>query len=321
MVAGAWRAAVGTVIFAAAVIGSFATAYAQCALPYTLTNGQLGLASQVMANFNALAKCLGPGGAPNSIQYNNSAALGGVAPLVNGQLVMGATGGPPQGQALTAGPGIAIMNGTGSITIATNGTEAGHGLYARSMSATPTAAGTGLSSWLNQGGATVADNAVGITITAPTSGTTPNLIARYMVAPSTPYTITSLIAVTRNSNSANGIGIGWYDGTAKLHVLSFTLNTSYPVLQVNKWTSATAFSANDFASAINAFPQPLWLQIKDDGTNVSFSFSQDGTFFVTLFSVAKASGFLGATGYSNVVFFVNPQGSQTFGTLLSWTKS
>jgi hypothetical protein len=94
-----------------------------------------------------------------------------------------------------------------------------------------------------------------------------------------------------------------------------------PVMRVEKWTNATTFSASDFTSQSNIFSQPIWLQISDDGTNISFAFSQDGSFFVTLFSVAKASGFLGSTGYSNLIFFTNPQGSRTFGTLLSWVQS
>ncbi len=299
------------VTFVSLIFIGASVAQAQCSLPFALTNGQIADAAQVMANFNALADCLSPGGSTNSVQYNNGGTLGGLPPLLDGQLLVGATGTTPQAQALTAAPGISLSTGSGSITIAANGGEGGNGLYSRLMSATPTSSGTGLTNWLNQGTATVADNAVGISIDAPTSGTTPNLI----------YTITALIVGTRNANSSNGIGIGWYDGTAKLHVLSYTLNAGgAPIFQVNKWTNATTFSASDFTSSNNNFAQPIWLQIKDDGTTVSFAFSQDGSFYVTLFSVAKASGFLGSTGYSNLVFFVNPQGSRTFATLLSWTQ-
>ena len=311
----------GSVVCAVlAVLSTASAARAQCTLPYALANGQVADASQVMANFNALANCLGPGGATNSIQYNNGGLLGGVGPLSNGQLVIGTTGQAPQGQALTAGPGVAVTSGSGSISIAATGTEPGHGLYSRLMSPTPTSAGIGLATWLNQGSATVADNAVGITIDAPSSGTTPNLIGRYMAVPTPPYTITVLIAATRYANSANGVGIGWYDGTAKLHVFNYGF-VNLPLMRVEKWTNATTFSASDFTSQNNIFSQPIWLQISDDGTNVSFAFSQDGSFFVTLFSVAKASGFLGSTGYSNLIFYTNPQGSRTFGTLLSWIQS
>jgi hypothetical protein len=303
-----------------AVLSAVPAARAQCTLRYALTNGQIADASQVMANFNALANCIGPGGATNSIQYNNGGLLGGVGPLSNGQLVIGASGQAPQAQGLTAGTGVAIANGSGGISIAATGTEAGHGLYSRLMSQTPTSAGTGLITWLNQGSATVADNAVGVTIDAPSSGGSTNLIGRYMAAPTAPYTITALIAVTRNSNSGNGVGIGWYDGSAKLHVLTLGLSLA-PVFRVDKWTNPTTYSGSDFTSSGNVFAQPIWLQLTDDGTNVSVAFSQDGSLFVTLFSVAKASGFLGAAGYSNLVFFANPQGSRTCMTLVSWVQS
>lgn len=198
------------------------------------------------------------------------------------------------------------------------------GLYSQVMSPTPTIAGTGLTNWLNQGSSTVADTAVGMTLTAPSSATIDNYVVRYKAAPATPYTITALIASTRSTNSHNAIGIGWYDGTAKLHVLTFSFNASAPNLalpRVEKWNSVTSHNGTDAATTSNAYSQPIWLRIADDGTNVKFWFSQDGASFYQIFSVAKASGFLGASGYDNVIFFVNPKASQTLGTILSWDES
>jgi hypothetical protein len=201
---------------------------AACTLPFQLTNGQPADATQVMANFNALATCLdsvAPGGAANAIQYNNGAgSLGGVGPLTNGQLIVGSTGGAPQAQTLTAGSGIQITNSAGNITIAATGGAGGAGLYRQVLSATPTSVGTGLTNWLNQGSALVSDSAVGITIDAPSSGAAANMTVRYMAAPSPPYTITALIAGTRNSSTFSGVGIGWYDGGSKLHTLSLHTN-------------------------------------------------------------------------------------------------
>jgi hypothetical protein len=106
-----------------AVFGAGA-ASAACTVPSTLTNGQTADASQVMANFTAVAGCVNsqPAGATNSVQTNGgSGALGAVGPLINGQLVIGSTGAAPQAANLTAGSGIAITNGAGSITIAASG--------------------------------------------------------------------------------------------------------------------------------------------------------------------------------------------------------
>jgi hypothetical protein len=97
-------------------------ARAQCTLPYTLTNGQMADATQVMANLNALANCISPGGSANAIQYNNAGQFGGAGPLTNGQLLIGSTGAAPQGQTLTAGSGVQITNGAGSITVSSTST-------------------------------------------------------------------------------------------------------------------------------------------------------------------------------------------------------
>jgi hypothetical protein len=120
-----YRALATIVTFVSLVFIGAGTAQAQCTLPYALTNGQIADASQVMANFKALSDCLSPGGSTNSVQYNNGGTLGGLPPLLDGQLLIGATGTTPQAQALTAAPGISITTGSGSIAIAANGGEAG----------------------------------------------------------------------------------------------------------------------------------------------------------------------------------------------------
>ncbi|MBN9090214.1 MAG: hypothetical protein J0J01_25160 [Reyranella sp.] len=292
-------------------------------MPYQLTNADLSDAMKLTANFNALAKCISARNNPtNSIQINGGGGtLAGISPLTNGQLVIGSSGNPPQPQGLAAGDGIQITNGAGSIAIAATSAVGGTGLYRQMMSDTPTASITGLTSWLNQGSAAVSDSTVGVCIDAPTSGTSTNLTGRFKASPSTPYTVTALVAATRYSNTLNGVGIGWYDGSAKLHLLSYQINNGAPYLAVNKWTNVTTFSATDVTSAMNAFAQPIWLQVSDDGTNAAFRFSQDGLNFVQLFSVAKSSGFLGAIGYSNVIFFADPRGSRTLATILSWTQT
>lgn len=302
-----------------ALVISASHAKAQCALPFTLANGQPADAAKLMANFNAIAGCIAPGGSTNAIQYNTGSGLGGVGPLSNGQLFIGSTGNPPAAQTLTAGSGIAIANGPGSITISAT-VPGPAGLYHQMMSATPTSASTGLTTWLNQGSSAVADSAVGVAMNSPSSGSTINIAGRFKPAPTAPYTITALIAATRNSASGAAVGLGWYDGAAKLHLLGYAVSGTTPILLVQRWNSTSSLNSTDFTSASNAFAQPIWMRIKDDGTNVSFAFSHDGASFLTVYSVAKSSGFLGASGYNNVIFFNDPRGGQTIGTLMSWTQ-
>jgi hypothetical protein len=301
-------------------------AQAQCVLPYTFINGTVTDAPQMMANFNTLVACLTPGGSTNAIQYNNGAGIAaGVGPMTNGQVVVGSTGNAPQAQALTAGTNVAITNGAGSVTIAATNANPNTGLYRQVMSETPTIARTGLTLSVNPGTSIFGDGASGLFINAPSGGGAANVVGRYKWAPAPPYTINALIAGTRDSAGSGGwnsVGIGWYDGTNKLHLINFiTSGGQANILSVQHWNSPTSWLTSPYISPSNAFTQPIWLQIADDGTNVSFAFSQDGANYLPVFSVAKASGFLGANGYSNVVFFTDPRGSKTIATLLSWTQN
>jgi len=297
--------------------------WAQCALPYTFVDGQVIDATQLMANFNSLASCLNPGGSTNALQYNSgTGSLSGVGPLTDGQLAIGSGAGAPQAQTLGAGTGIAITNAPGSVTVARTASGTATGLFRQIMSATPTAASTGLATWLNQGASTVTDSAVGISISSPTNAAT-SVSGRYVSAPAAPYTITALVSATRNTTGVNMVGIGWYDGSAKLQVIyNQSFATVYPIMRVQRFTNPTTAGGIDFTSSSSAFSVPVWFQIKDDGTNVSFAFSHDGVNFLSVYSVAKASGFLGATGYSNLIFFLNPGPTNpSIGTLLSWTQT
>lgn len=237
----------------------------------------------------------------------------------------GPAGGPtgPAGASFTGPTGNTGPTGAGATGPTGSGGAAG-GLYNQVMSATPTAASTGFTTWVNQGSATVSDSAVGVCIKAVTAGTTNSLNIRTKPAPASPYTVTALISMTANpSNNFNGAGIGWYDGTNKLHVISVLYQgASSPaaiILNVTKWTNPTSFSANDFAGAAQALPVPIWLQLQDDGTNVHFRYSTDGANFLEVFTVSKASGFNGASGYNNIAFFANPAGATTITTLMSYT--
>ncbi len=94
------------------------------AVPNQLTNGQPADASQVMADFAAIGNCVNnaPAGSTNALQFNaGSGSFGGVGPLTNGQALVGVTGAAPQAATLSAGSGIVITNGAGSIAISATG--------------------------------------------------------------------------------------------------------------------------------------------------------------------------------------------------------
>jgi len=298
------------------------SAGAQCALSSQIEPSQLASAAPNMRNFNALEECingLAPSGTAGSVQYRGPERLEGINPLAGGEVIIGTNGAASKPQALTAGSGIKISAGDGSLRITLNGV--GGGLYNQVLSEVPTTGNTGLASWFNQSSSALAENEAGISINAPASGDN-NISGRYNAAPGAPYTITALIAATRNSTAYNSAGIGWYDGANKLHTVSYMLNAGGPArIVVSAWNNSTSWNHDDFTSENNFFSQPIWLQLSDDGLNVSFRFSQDGANFLTVFSAPKASAFLGSAGYANVIFFVNPQGGRAIGTLVSWRQS
>lgn len=301
-------------------LGGPNAANAQCTLPHTLVNGQPPDATKVMANFNALVSCFNAGGSANAVQYQSGAGgLAGVGPLTNGQVVIGSTGNPPQTQALTAGSGITISNGPGNVTVEATAGQPTTGLYRQAMSALPTITNTGLTTWLNQSGATISEGPAGVSLSASPAGDA--LRVRYGPAPLPPYTLTALFATTRNSGGYSEAGIGWYDGTAKLHIFSFFIGAlgSSSYLQIAKWSAFNFRVGNDAGAASSYYPQPLWIQLKDDGTNISFAFSYDGANFLPLFTSAKSSAYLGPDGYRNFMLFSNPRGGQTISTIMSWT--
>ena len=211
------------------------------------------------------------------------------------------------------------VNAKGLVTAVASGTGGGvgDGLFSQVLSATPTAANTGFSTWLNQGTASVSDSATGICIVDGAGGT--NIRGRTQAAPaSTPYTKTGLVAMSGAPVGNMFAGIGWYDGVNKIQTI-YMLYTSSWAVNVANWSTPTGFSANVFAGGGGDTARLLWFRLSDDGTNVFFEVSNDGANFATLYTVAKASGFLGATGYSNLIFLGSPNGaSQLTATLMSW---
>lgn len=266
-----------------------------------------------------------PGGSSNSIQYNNSGAFGGIS-LTDGQLLIGRTGNSPLAATLTAGAGISINSSSGSVEISATGGASGSGgsgvgLYGQTMSSTPTQAGTGLTTAVNQGTATMADGTTGIVVVGATAASQISGVSK--AAPSTPYTIDVLIE-NGSTQAPNGFGplFGWYDGT-KLHVFAmYTSTGGVPTLYVLRY--ATTGSGNT-AAAIDATVlghpiHPAALRIKDDGTTVYFQIGPAGCFdqAQTVYSVAKASGYLSA--YSNIFFGINKNNGLQYGVLMSYTE-
>lgn len=194
------------------LLGTQAVAQQQCALPVQLTPGNLASASQNMRDFKALEACseaVSPSGAQGSVQYKDAAKLQGIAPLTDGQVVVGSTGAAPVGSGITGGDGIAITQQSGGISLEL--TAGAGGLYNQVLSLVPTSTNTGLINWFNQSSSVLTETQSGINIESPSSGGSYNLTGRYTPSPTPPYKVKGLIAATRDSSSNDAVGLGWYD--------------------------------------------------------------------------------------------------------------
>ena len=45
-----------------------------------------------------------------------------------------------------------------------------------------------------------------------------------------------------------------------------------------------------------------WFQYQDDGTNITFSYSLDGVYWVQIYTVSKASSYLGSSDFAYIGF-------------------
>lgn len=207
-----------------------------------------------------------------------------------------------------------------------------NGLFSQVMY-TPTTTSSGFTTALNQSTTfSATNNATGITVadTTPQSGTNTyeGIVGAY---PSSPFTKTFLFSTPQPSKT----GSNW--AYAGLIVTSTTASTS-PAMQfffgtlsgtcttieVQGITNLThsGTGTNIASTASNFCPAYLWLQYHDDGTNLYFSYSLDGSNWVQLYSVAKSSSYLvsqgGSLNYLGVFLYNGASSGQEGYTLLSY---
>jgi hypothetical protein len=188
------------------------------------------------------------------------------------------------------------------------------------MSALPTQANTGLTTWVDQGSSTVDESAAGLGLYSP-SGAALHLRGLIKIVPTTPYVITALIVKTcQQTINYPGVYFGWYDNsTGKLHIIEMNSNTGGNGVAVERLSSLTNYSSGDATYLLDS--PYAWLRLSDDGTTVTFSCSYDGFHFLPMYSVAKASGYLGSTGYNRLMFAISALNAPVYGTLESYTET
>jgi hypothetical protein len=175
--------------------------------------------------------------------------------------------------------------------------------------------------WLNQNSATASQDARGaIYLTCPgRSGH--NWNGLYRAAPATPYTITIGFVMTSPGGNYGGFGMFFYEsGTSKLTVFVFRNVSGIWQLESDHWTNTTTVAgAGVVANYAPAIYAPIvWLQIGNDGTNLTYALSVEGANFLQVGTETKTAFF--TTGPNNVGFgFDNYSGVKMLAYVVHFT--
>ncbi|RAX37938.1 hypothetical protein [Rhizobium tropici] len=273
-------------------------AQAACTVPNQVVNGAVVDSAPVMGDFNAVATCLGstaPAGAQNSVQLDNgSGGFAAVGPLTDGQLLIGATGAPPHAATLSAGTGIAITSSPGAISIATTGVLGGGGADWLNGTAVvkPIASNFTLrTSTTPPTGAAIAGSSRGMVLTTSAAVNGAAMMAE-MNAPTGHWQATMLGVYTGGLSDYSMPSIAVRDAVnnkaVEFGVTAYSTTDYRFDYYITSGGVGLDSRVNDIMSQDGGFPQPvqpIWQRLTYDGTNLIWSFSRDGEFFIPAYSV------------------------------------
>ncbi|NTI46660.1 hypothetical protein [Rhizobium rhizogenes] len=284
------------------LLGAVNAASAACTLPDQIVNGGVVDSVPVTDNFNAVTTCLNgvvPAGTQNSVQLDNgNGGFAAVGPLADGQVLIGTTGAAPNATTLTAGAGIAIANSPGAISISTTGTLGGGGADWLNGTAVvkPSAANFTLqTSTTPPTGAAITSTGRGVTLSATAAVSGAAMMAEMNVPAGhwqatmlgvytgglSDYSMPSIAIRDSVNNKAIQFGMGGYS------------TTSY---RFDYYITSGGVGLNSRVSDVMVqdvgLPpptQPVWQRLTYDGTNLTWSFSRDGEFFIPAYTVSATA--------------------------------
>lgn len=138
--------------------------------------------------------------------------------------------------------------------------------------------------WGNQGSATAAANAGGALYVNGLTGSGANVRHLYKAAPSTPWTFTIGVVPGASNTGLQRSGIVMRESATGKIIAFWTGmdNTGASSLVIEKYTNYTTSSAT-YSSTSDAFLPPVtWMQVTNDGTNLSWKIAIDGQNFKTI---------------------------------------
>lgn len=320
-------------LLALAFLAAPASVSAACTLPHDLQNGDLADANALNGNFTASAGCadmIAPAGSTNAIQYNAGGGTpGGTGPLLDGQTLIGSTGNPPQAARLTAGSGIAITNGAGSITITTTGSGTGANVDWLDKPAVvqPVAASFTLrTSTTAPAGAAKTATSRGMLLVTDTIENNRAIMADVAV-PAGNWQATMLSVYTGGLSGYILPGIAVRDSTTS-RAVTFGIGGRASEYRFDYTRTAGGSGLDSFSSdgeILDAgFPvpsQPIWSRLTFDGTSLIWSFSRDGESFTPVYAVSASDWLSQLETIGPAVLFYQPSnpGWNNGFHILSWS--
>jgi hypothetical protein len=257
-------------------------AKASCpALPYTITNGQVADATHVMADLNSANDCangIAPGGSANALQYNGGGGLfGSVGPLSNGQIPVGVTGSAPVATSITAGAGIIVASGPGSISISATSSGGGGAGAQREFGPFAPPDASIFTVIDGPGGITptitnIAD--VGLVYSVPITSDPTYFPGVYRAVPtSTSWTLTVRAKYSTLIGNYPEFGVWLKDSSGQMlgEIVEYD---GGPNLVIKRNNSNASYGSNPYVHALNEVP--TWFRVSYDGTNIKFYVSWDG---------------------------------------------
>lgn len=316
------------------LLGIVDAATAACTVPNQIVNGGVVDSTPVMGDFNAVATCLNgmaPAGTQNSIQLDNgSGGFSAVGPLTDGQLLIGSAGASPSATSLTAGTGIAIANSPGGISIATTGVLGGGGADWLNGTAVvkPTAASFVLqTSTTPPTGAAITSSSRGVVLSTSAAVNGAAMMAE-MNVPSGHWQATMLGVYTGGLSDYSMPSIAVRDAVNNKAVEFGVSANGFGDYRFDYFITSGGVGlnsrVNDIMSQDVGFPQPaqaIWQRLTYDGTNLIWSFSRDGEFFIPAYSVSATAALTNLSKIGPAVIFP-PNIRQTWSAsfqVLSWS--
>jgi hypothetical protein len=183
-------------------------------------------------------------------------------------------------------------------------------------------------SWLNQNGSTITETKDALLLLGAGVGNVSNLTGRLKAAPATPYTVTALVLAPPMIKNNHGWGLLLRNSSSgrirTFGIAEFVASATVPGPAIMVWgtTSATAaFADFSYAQPIGAIVR--WYRIADDGTTLTFSISEDGQNWLTIYAEARATYVTG--GPDQIGFFAGTQNTAAPNhdqpvSILSWRE-